>query len=113
MTVSATGRQGWWFARVTGEHHLAGMAPPCVHNQWRHGFNYEDSTVRSDDPRWPEFFEAIRDQQLVIETTSSMPLGIEGEWKRSGYIGIFRVENVSFDGWTLHFRYVERIANLA
>ena len=112
MTVSATGRQGWWFARVAGEHHLAGTALPCVHNHWRHGLNYEDSTVRSDDPRWQEFFAAIRDQRLVIETTSTMPHGIEGEWKRSAYIGIFGVENVTFDGQALNFRYVERIASL-
>lgn len=105
-SFKATGAQRSWFAEVKGER------LPCVHKQWRQGFQYRDSTVRSNDPQWREFFASIADGKQVIETSSAMPEGVDGPWKRDGYVGLFRVENVTFDGTTFEFAYAERIANL-
>ena len=100
MKIKASGARGSWFAKVDGE------SLPCVHQHWISGSKHCDPEVASDG-KWPEFIEAIQTGKKVIVTKDDITT-----WQRTGYVAVFRVDNVVVDDAGLRFDLVERVCDL-
>jgi len=102
------GIRGSWFANWRGEE------VPCVHKHWTKmqsgRMSYLDPGV-SSDPKWPPFIEAIKRTKKVILTDDAVDEGGIPGFKRTGYIGLYRVENVDVKDQELSFDYIERLDN--
>jgi hypothetical protein len=96
----ALGERGSWFATVDGER------LPCVHQHWITGTRHCDPHVRTDG-KWPNFIEAIEAGKKVIVTKDDVTT-----WTRTGYVAVFRVENVVVDETGLCFDLAERLDEL-
>jgi hypothetical protein len=104
LTLKARGHRGRWFARI-GDEDI-----PCVFKRWLAVRHYADPGADLNSPKWQGYFQAIKREKRVALTGGGP--GEEGNWERAGYIGLFRVENVSLSATGLEFDLVERIANL-
>jgi hypothetical protein len=104
LTLKARGHRGRWFARI-GDEDL-----PCVFKRWLTVRHYADRGADPNSPKWQAYFDAIGREKRVALTDGGP--GEDGNWERAGYIGLFRVENVSLSAHGLEFDIVQRIANL-
>jgi hypothetical protein len=106
------GHRGSWFAIWQGQPF------PCVHKHWHRGDWYEDPYVEPDiQPKWHAFLAAIKNQGKVIETTDRVPDDERrGSWRRSGYVGLWEIDNYELQSTTdpgrfqLRFRFAKRLA---
>ncbi|MCP4386305.1 MAG: hypothetical protein GY798_33670 [Hyphomicrobiales bacterium] len=105
--VRASGARGSWFAKVEGE------TLPCVHAHWFRGDRYDDPQLRPGDPKSEELTAALRASGRAILTNDEPTDGADGiEFKRTGYIAVFSVDDIELDQAGLRFRFVERLTNL-
>jgi hypothetical protein len=106
--MKPVGHSGSWFATWEG------LSYPCVHNHWHRGEWYDDPCVEpAIYPKWQRFLAAIQNQKKVIETIDKVPDDWRyGRWRRSGYIGLWEVDNFQVEHTpdpnlsTLRFRFV-------
>ena len=92
------GERGSWFAKWRGER------LPCVHRCWTVGTwpHYADPEVEADG-KWPPFIEALRDGKAILtDGTSDV---------RTGYVGVYRIDNVEVRDGLLQFDFKERLAD--
>jgi hypothetical protein len=109
--IEAKGSRGSWFATLPD-----GTALPCVHRHWRKGMEYDDPFTVPGDPVWDEFIAAIdrerrvilTDDEVLAEATEQTP----PDFRRSGYIAVFAVEDVRVEGRHLRFRFAKRLQEL-
>lgn len=82
-----------------------------MHVHWAKGrpTRYVDPGV-SDDPHWPPFIQAIRSTKVVILTQDKV---VDGSFTRTGYVGLFAVDDVEVDANELRFTFVDRITDFA
>lgn len=102
-TLKAIGHQGSWFAKV-GDQEV-----PCVWAFWLTAMHYQDIGADPSDTKWQKFLEALRSSKLVALTGRRVQ---DGKWLREGYIGLFKIENVTLTESGLEFDLVERTAHL-
>lgn len=99
------GSRGSWFAVWQGE------SLPCVHKCWFKVSgkqpHYLDPGV-TDDPKWAPFVQAIAEKKRVLLTDDELD-ALGSPVNRIGYIGLYRVDNVSFSSTELQFDFVERL----
>ena len=103
--IKATGERGSWFATINGER------LPCVHQYWIKGIHHRALRVSQHSARDMELVRAVRAGKRVIVTTDNVVddgIGFE----RTGYVALFRVDNVDHKGGELTFDLVERICDL-
>ena len=101
----AIGERGSWFASVEGER------LPCVHKYWIRGTKHRAMRVSQHSSKDMELVRAIHQLKRVIVTTDKV-FG-EGEgFERTGYVAVYRVDNVHHKGGDLTFDLVERLVDL-
>ena len=100
------GERGSWFAKWKGDD------LPCVHRCWTKGTwpRYVDPGL-TGSPKWEPFIEALK-RGLAILTedeldAAGMPVN------RSGYVGLYRIENVEVCGNELRFDFTERLTSFS
>jgi hypothetical protein len=98
-----TGRQGDWNAIATYDDDSTDLLA-CVHDRfWREGRQYHDPWNGADlrnTEKFKKHIELMRSKKRVIMTQNEMDLRRThgpGAMKRTGYRGIFNIENFSFD----------------
>lgn len=102
----AKGQRGSWFATV-GEERL-----PCVHKHWfQKGAIYKDPGCLNDSSRWREFFDALQKKGRVIMTDDEFSPD-QKNFRRTGYIATFSVEDLRVSAGCLQFRFVDRLEEL-
>lgn len=101
MAARPKGQRGSWFAEYGGK------SLPCVHRHWfkRHG--YDDPGAKQNDSTWDPFIAAIASEKLVILTSDD--IGKDGGFTRTGYIALWRVDNVRIEAGALRFQFTERL----
>jgi hypothetical protein len=89
---------------------------PCVHAHWVSGKVHLDPNYDPADPKFLELAESIEAGQKVILTRDTV---VENDHKRSGigfvrtgYIAVFRVEDVIANDNGLRFELTERMCDL-
>jgi hypothetical protein len=103
---TAEGQRGSWFAVVNGER------LPCVHEHWyRRGLYHDPNAYRDNPAKWDELIQSIREKKRVILTRDKVVDELKS-FERTGYIGVFEVDDISRDGFDLKFRFVKRLAHL-
>lgn len=105
----ARGKRGSWFASVGSEKFA------CVHEHWWDGCSYSDPGLRCGDKKAEELVKALRQQKQAILTKDIAHYDDHGNvsrMERVGYIALFRIADVKFDGDGLRFRFVERLKEL-
>jgi hypothetical protein len=110
----ATGHRGSWFAKVDSE------PLPCVHKYWLTRMEYHDPFRRHDgreNAKINELVEAVKECGKVILTDDEVSFDAFGNvigFKRTRYIGVFRVSDVRYDEVDgLRFILVERLCSLS
>ncbi len=111
-TKVAKGSRGSWFATVDGNSY------PCIHLRWLNGQtrHYRDEGYYDYD-KWPAFREAIETDKIVILTSGTVT-GKDGRTKeglnieRTGYIAMWRIENVMVNGEIFELDLIEKIFEL-
>ena len=84
---------------------------PCVHKYWLRGFHHHAKHAWQNDPKHIELVDAIRATGKVVLTKDEVT--DEGEaFKRTGYIAVYRVENIAWANDELQFDLVEKLATL-
>jgi hypothetical protein len=110
MVAKPEGVRGSWFAKWQGN------SIPCVHKHWMKPEDkrlvYSDPYVTTG-PRWMEFVDAIMTDCLVILTDDRLEPGTTHAFKRTGYIGLYKVDNVRMDAEVLKFDFVDRLASFS
>ena len=107
------GHSGSWFAKWDGASY------PCVHNHWHRGEEYDDPGVQlTIQPKWRRFLASIENERKVIETIDKVPDDwLYGRWRRSGYTGLWQVDNVRVEDTPdphlshLRFRFVRKLVS--
>lgn len=89
------------------------MTLPCAHDHWYKKGEYHDPNAyrTPTKKKWDDLIAAIREQKLVILTKDKV-IDELSSFDRTGYIGIFEVENVTVTGNDLRYQFVKRVANL-
>lgn len=100
----AIGERGSWFALIDGER------LPCVHRHWVTGTHHCDPNV-GHDVKWTELIEAISELKRVVLTSDHVSSD-EKSFVRTGYIAVFRIDNLSNVDGNLEFDLVERLIEL-
>ncbi|MGU9980719.1 hypothetical protein ACJ4V0_11835 [Phreatobacter sp. HK31-P] len=106
----ALGRRGSWFATVDDK------ALPCIHRHWLTGLRYRDPGYY-DSKQWRELHEAVANGGEAI-LTNDKPLGKDGRtqeglaMKRTGYIAVWKVANVTVSGEIFELDLVEKLYEL-
>lgn len=97
MTLKkATGTQGSWYAKIDG------VSLPCVHEYWLvNGMGYHDPFKRhvGARDRVQKYADDIAALGQVILTRDTATLDENGDvsaFKRTGYVGVFSVGDVSY-----------------
>ena len=99
------GERGSWFANVNGER------LPCVHQYWITGTQHRSFRTIQNGAKDLALVKAIRELKKVVVTTDIV--FDEGcEFERTGYVGVFAVDNVDWRRGELVFDLVERLADL-
>jgi hypothetical protein len=101
----AYGHRGSWFAEVDGE------SLPCVHRYWWRGGRYHDPNFQRGG-QWDDLLEGLRSKGRAILTDDETPDG-GGSFRRLSYIAVYSIDDVEVRDDGLHFRFVERLENLA
>ena len=101
----AHGQRGSWFAKAEGE------TLPCVHAHWWKGQRYHDIHARPGDSRFAELLQGIKATGRVVLTTDAASDDAR-HFKRTGYIAVYAVEDVSLDDEGLRFRFTHRLIDL-
>src|SRR5687767_5695554 len=101
----AHGHRGSWFADVNGEH------LPCVHAHWWKGSGYHDPYARPGDAKFEKLLQGIRETGRGVVTKDDVSDGGR-TFKRTGYVGVFKIEDPQLDDDGLRFRITNRIADL-
>jgi len=107
MSTKVRGQRGSWFASAGGE------LLPCVHAHWFKDEWYADPGAHPGHPghpghpQWDEFIAAIKASKKVILTADNVDEA--GNFERTGYIGIFSVNDVAVSDGILTFKFVERL----
>jgi hypothetical protein len=73
--------------------------------------NYHDPNCIAGESKWDEYVAAIRSGRKVILTTDNV-IGEGPSFQRSGYVGVFTVDDISLDGRNLRLRLVDRLIDL-
>jgi hypothetical protein len=117
---SAKGSQGTWHAEVKWNDGTTERLA-CVHQHFSKAGHYYDplspefyDTPADEDPRFAEWLDLIRAKGRVIMTKSELVRG--GGYshaRRTGYIGVFDVTDITRDANGLHFRFVRRFKKAA
>jgi hypothetical protein len=80
------------------------------------GTEYADPHADLSQPIWRSFVEAIaREKRVILTADECLPPATEGEapgFRRTGYIAVFRVDDVWVEDRTLRFRFTERLEPL-
>jgi hypothetical protein len=103
-TLNAMGRRGSWFAKIEGKQ------IPCVHAHWKTDHNYNDPGYRQTGAKWPDFIGALETLKLAALTSDIRPHG--NTFRRTGYIALYKIDNVRIEGENLRFEFIEKIALL-
>jgi hypothetical protein len=118
LVVKIKGSQGSWEATVSYPDKRKEVLA-CVH---KHFWKVGPSGPCYDDPWTPELrktskfanhVELIRTTQRLILTTDDVDESKrrgEGYFRRTGYIGIYTIEDFVVDDSGMRFRFLERIA---
>jgi hypothetical protein len=108
--AKALGERGSWFARVNGER------LPCVHKHWVRGTTHVDPNYDPTDPKFMELLDAIQREKRVVLTTDNAIAHPEKKsgigFERTGYIAVFKVDDVSTGPDGLRFELRDRICEL-
>jgi hypothetical protein len=99
----AIGSHGSWFAKIRDE------SLPCLHRHWVHGLDYCDPHCVVGDPKWDEYVAALKSTKKAILTTDHVE---DGPFRRTGYVAVFAIDDVSVEGSNLRLRLVDRLADL-
>jgi hypothetical protein len=102
MAAKIQGQRGSWFATAGGE------LLPCVHSHWFKNGWYADPGVRPGEAQWDGFIAAIKTGKKVILTTDNVSED-DKAFERTGYVAIFRVDDVVVSDGVLKFKFVERL----
>jgi hypothetical protein len=112
MGVRIQGHRGSWYATVHGSEQI-----PVLHNRhmdWKTR-HYRDTKIEpegvSPSPRWLQLIEDVkRLKQVVIQDEVVRGETVDGRpmTHRLGYVGLFFIENVDWDGTALSFDVVGR-----
>ena len=108
MARRAVGSRGSWFAKVGGER------LPCDHKYWwPSGDQYNDTGLKPN-AQADELVAAIRSLKKVILTSDTPVRATDGTlaFERTGYIAIYAVEDIEYDGSGLRLRFVSRLEGL-
>jgi hypothetical protein len=73
--------------------------------EWLKGMHYSDPYVVNEG-KWIKYIEALRRDRKAVLTSKREK---DGKWLRDGYIGVFRIANVSLTDRGLEFDLVERL----
>lgn len=101
MRRKARGRRGSWFAHVDGERY------PCVHERFLTGLHYLDPAQGVPLPT--EYVQAIAKGTVILTRSREEKAG---EYKRNGYIALYRIDEIEFEKGQLSFRLAERLNDL-
>jgi hypothetical protein len=94
---------------------------PCVHQYfWRvdeRGPCYHDPRFTpaafGHRPKFQKYMELLHSIKTVVVTTDTINKdhseGADGYFSRTGYVGIFKVDDIELDGNGLRFRFVKRL----
>lgn len=108
MVEKAKGHRGSWFATVKGE------KLPCIHRHWLTGLEYADPGYE-DTPKFAELVTALKDKGKAVLTNDEY-LGDHAEnhaFRRTGYIAVFAISDVTVGDGHLKLRLTERLEDLA
>ncbi len=109
--VKIIGKRGSWFADAGEYGNL-----PCVHTEWyKLGTPYayySDKGYKLGDKQWDELVQGIQEKKRVILTKD---LWNENKTapkrpKRTGYVAIFDVDNLTLTDSELRFDFINRLA---
>lgn len=94
------GKRGSWFAKWKGEEY------PCVHRCWTKGNwpRYLDPGM-DDNPKWGPYVESLKLGHAILTEDELDEAG--NPINRTGYVGLYRVENVEVRDKELHFEFKE------
>ena len=107
--TKAKGMRGSWFATVDGFGRL-----PCAHQDMttttREGMTYRDELSMAHPQTG--YVEALGDG-LVVLTSDHVDRrpGQPPAYRRSGYIGVFRIADLDIKGGVITFRFTQRVAD--
>jgi hypothetical protein len=97
--LKARGHRGSWFARV-GDDDI-----PCAWHEWLRGMHYSDPHFVNEG-KWVKYLEALqRDRKIVLTRKREK----DGKWLRDGYIGVFKITNITVSDRGLEFELTERL----
>jgi hypothetical protein len=103
--LKARGSRGSWFAEVDGKR------LPCVHQHWVKRLQYNDPGITPGVRKNDEYINAIKDG-MVILTTDDIVSHEPFQFKRTGYVAIYTVDEVVADDNGISFRFMSRVNNL-
>lgn len=94
--MTPIGRPGDWYAKW-GDENI-----PCIHRYFLKGMHYcaPVDTRPGQGSKWERYVEEIRKGRVVLTRSSLLP---NGNFKRDGYIALYKVANVEVKDGHLHF----------